>query len=86
MYLPLKAICDFTSCVNNMNLVKTLVCSSCGHCADSALHSDCDSVHALKDAVVAACGNSECLNNANQVEVVVCSACGRCANCSLHGH
>jgi hypothetical protein len=86
VYRPLVATCDFTSCENNVRRVRTLVCSSCGHCATDALHSACDVVHLLKDPVVAICGNADCLNNANVLEVVVCSACGECANCSFHDH
>jgi hypothetical protein len=86
MFKPVKAICDNTECDNNRNGLVTLVCTSCGHCADDALHSDCEANHILRDPQVAVCANTECDNNRNQREVVVCSACGTCADCSLHGH
>jgi hypothetical protein len=86
MFNPLNAICDDTECDNNRNRLETLVCSSCGNCADSSLHSDCQTTHVLVAPVVSVCGNTECLNNTNTVKVVVCTVCGQCADCSLHRH
>lgn len=87
MKSPQSAVCGNTSCTNNENGAKAVVCSACGKCAACTFHDGCASTtEGLVAPVVAICGNTSCSNNFNGRLVLVCTNCGKCVGCMFHSH